>query len=66
MTRTEALKLALQYANYIPKDKSLFDFADMIEAYPRQANKLLKVSEKEENKKKRVKEFDPWETHLKR
>lgn len=56
MTRTEALKLALQYANYIPKDKSVFDFADMIEAYPRQANKLLKVSEKEENKKLKIDE----------
>jgi len=43
MTRTEALKLALQYANYIPKDlnNSVFDFADMIEAYPKMANKVI-------------------------
>jgi len=49
MTRTEALKLALQYANYIPKDKSLFDFADMIEAYPRETNKILEISNKKKS-----------------
>ena len=42
MTRTEALKMALQYAGYIPSDcKSIFDFADMIEAYPKMANKVM-------------------------
>lgn len=51
MTRTEALKLALQHASYIPKEKSVFDFADMIEAYPHKTNKLLETSKKEENKK---------------
>lgn len=48
MTRTEALKLALQHASHIPKDcNSLFDFADMIEAYPKLANKILKKIEED-------------------